>query len=128
MSDGKLVMCQKSYLVNPDCIFPYLGQCLKISDVGMKSAALGILKNFDYNQAVSSLRAMMYSTDNNQQKMAMECIGQFDFALIRDMLTEFLCLDYHEGLLEAGLCHFAANPSADNVYSLYKIEQAHPGK
>ncbi|MBR4570084.1 MAG: HEAT repeat domain-containing protein [Candidatus Riflebacteria bacterium] len=115
-------------IVNPDCIFPYLGQCLKISDVGMKSAALGILKNFDYNQAVSSLRAMMYSTDNNQQKMAMECIGQFDFALIRDMLTEFLCLDYHEGLLEAGLCHFAANPSADNVYSLYKIEQAHPGK
>ncbi len=115
-------------IVNPDCIFPYLGQCLKVSDVGMKSAALGILKNFDYNQAISSLRAMMYSTDNNQQKMAMECIGQFDFALIRDMLTEFLCLDYNEGLLEAGLCHFAANPSADNVYSLYKIEQAHPGK
>lgn len=115
-------------IVNPDCIFPYLGQCLKVSDVGMKSAALGILKNFDYNQAVSSLRAMMYSADNTQQKMAMECIGQFDFALIRDMLTEFLCLDYHEALLEAGLCHFAANPSADNVYSLYKIEQAHPGK
>ena len=115
-------------IVNPDCIFPYLGQCLKVSDVGMKSAALGILKNFDYNQAVSSLRAMMYSTDNTQQRMAMECIGQFDFALIRDMLTEFLCLDYHETLLEAGLCHFAANPSAENVYSLYKIEQAHPGK
>lgn len=115
-------------IVNPDCIFPYLGQCLKVSDVGMKSAALGILKNFDYNQAVSSLRAMMYSTDGAQQNMAMECIGQFDFALIRDMLTEFLCLDFHEHLLEAGLCHFAANPSADNVYSLYKIEQAHPGK
>lgn len=115
-------------IVNPDCIFPYLGQCLKVSDVGMKSAALGILKNFDYNQAVSSLRAMMYSTDRTQQKMAMECIGQFDFSLIRDMLTEFLCLDYPETLLEAGLCHFAANPSADNVYSLYKIEQAHQGK
>ena len=115
-------------IVNPDCIFPYLGQCLKVSDVGMKSAALGILKNYDYNQAISSLRAMMYSTDNTQQNMAMECIGQFDFALVRDMLTEFLCLDYHETLLDAGLCHFAANPSADNVYSLYKIEQAHPGR
>ncbi len=115
-------------IVNPDCIFPYLGQCLKVSDVGMKSAALGILKNFDYNQAVSSLRAMLYSTEVSQQKMAMECISQFDFALIRDILTDFLCLDSHETLLEAGLCHFAANPSADNVYSLYKIEQAHPGK
>ena len=94
----------------------------------MKSVALGILKNYDYNQAVSSLRAMLYSPDNKQQSMAMECIGQFDFALIRDMLTEFLCFDYHEHLIEAGLCHFAANPSADNVYSLYKIEQAHPGQ
>ena len=115
-------------IVNPDCVFPYLGYCLNVSDIGMKSVALGILKNYDYNQAVSSLRAMLYSPDNKQQSMAMECIGQFDFALIRDMLTEFLCFDYHEHLIEAGLCHFAANPSADNVYSLYKIEQAHPGQ
>ncbi|MBP5467676.1 MAG: hypothetical protein J6Z11_00360, partial [Candidatus Riflebacteria bacterium] len=115
-------------IVNPDCVFPYLGQCLKISDIGMKSAALGILKNYDYNQAISYLKAMLYSTENSQQNMAMECLNQFDFALVRDMLTDFLCLDYPEALLEAGLCHFAANPSADNVYSLYKIEQAHPGK
>ncbi len=115
-------------IVNPDYIFPYLGQCLKVSDVGMKSAALGILKNFDYNQAISYLRAMLYSTDMSQQKMAMECINQFDFALVRDMLTDFICRDYHEDLIEAGLCHFAANPSAENVYSLYKIEQAHVGK
>ncbi len=115
-------------IVNPDAIFPYLGQCLKVSYVGMKSAALGILKNFDYNQAVSYLRAMLYSSDKDQQNMAMECMNQFDFDLIRDMLTDFLCMDYPEPLLEAGLCHFAANPSADNVYSLYKIEQAHKGK
>ena len=115
-------------IVNPDCIFPYLGQCLKVTDVGMKSAALGILKNFDYNQAISSLRAMMYSNDKIQQNMAMECIGQFDFALVRDMLTEFLCQSFSESIIEAGLCHFAANPSSDNVYSLYKIEQAHKGK
>jgi hypothetical protein len=94
----------------------------------MKSAALGILKNFDYNQAISYLRAMLHSTDTNQQSMALECMNQFDFALIREMLTEFLCLDYPENLLEAGLCQFAANPSADNIYSLYKIEQAHLGK
>lgn len=115
-------------IVNPDCVFPYLGQCLKISDIGMKSAALGILKNYDYNQAISYLRAMLYSTEKSQQNMALECLNQFDFALVRDMLTDFLCLDYPENMLEAGLCHFAANPSADNVYSLYKIEQAHPGK
>lgn len=114
-------------IVNPDYIIPYLGQCLNVSDIGMKSAALGILKNYDYNQAISSLRAMLYSSDNNQQYMALECISQFDFTLIRDMLTEFLCLNHPEPLLEAGLCHFAANPSSDNIYSLYKIEQAHDG-
>jgi flagellar motor protein MotB len=115
-------------IVNPDAIFPYLGQCLNISDVRMKSAALGILKNYDYNQAISYLKTMLYSPTKSQQNMAMECINQFDFVLVRDMLTDFLCLDYPESLLEAGLCYFAANPSADNVYSLYKIEQAHKGK
>ena len=114
-------------IVNPDCVFPYLGQCLNISDVGMKSAALCILKNYDYNQAISSLRTMLYSSDITQQNMALECISQFDFTLVRDMLTEFLCLDYPEPLLEAGLCHFAANPSSENIYPLYKIEQAHSG-
>ena len=119
-SDVSLATAAVEYLgiVNPDAIFPYLGQCLNVSDVGMKSAALGILKNFDYNQAISYLRAMLHSTDTNQQSMALECMNQFDFALIRDMLTEFLCLDYPESILEAGLCQFAANPSADNIYSL----------
>ena len=128
--DVSLATAAVEYLgiINPDCIFPYLGQCLKIADVGMKSAALGILKNFDYNQAISYLHVMLYSTDVQQQNMAIECMNQFDFALIRDMLTEFLCKDFHEQLIEAGLCHFAANPSSDNAYSLYKIEQAHKGK
>lgn len=128
--DVSLATAAVEYLgiVNPDQVFPYLGHCLKIADVGMKSTALGILKNFDYNQAISSLRTMLYSTDSTQQSMAMECMNQFDFALVRDMLTEFLCLDYPVPLLEAGLLHFAANPSSDNVYSLYKIEQAHKGK
>ena len=114
-------------IVNPDCIIPYLGQCLKVTDIGMKSAALGILKNYDYNQAISSLRAMLYSPEDKQKSMALECISQFDFALVRDMLTDFLCLNHPDYLLEAGLCHFAANPSSDNIYSLYKIEQAHYG-
>ncbi len=111
---------------DPDAIFPYIGQCLKIADIRMKSAALGILKNFDFNQAVSSLNAMLRSTDPEQQRMAIECMDQFDFALIRDRLTDYLCRCDSEALIEAGLCHFAANPSAENVYSLYKIEKAQP--
>lgn len=63
--------------VDPDAIFPYIGQCLKIADVRMKSAALGILKNFDFNQAVSSLNAMLRSADPEQQRMALECMDQF---------------------------------------------------
>lgn len=115
-------------VVDPDAIFPYLGQCLKVADVRMKSAALGILKNFDFNQAVSSLNAMLRSSDHEQQRMALECMDQFDFALIREQLTDYLCRCDDETLAEAGLCHFAANPAAENVYSLYKIEKAHQGK
>ncbi len=114
--------------VDPDAIFPYLGQCLKIADVRMKSAALGILKNFDFNQALSSLNAMLRSADPEQQKMAIQCMEQFDFALIREQLTDYLCRCENENLAEAGLCHFAANPGPDNVYSLYKIEKAHSGR
>jgi len=114
--------------VDPDAIFPYLGQCLKVADVRMKSAALGILKNFDFNQALSSLNAMLRSTDPEQQKMAIQCMEQFDFALIREQLTDYLCRCENETLAEAGLCHFAANPGPDNVYSLYKIEKAHSGR
>ncbi len=114
--------------VDPDAIFPYLGQCLKVADIRMKSVALGILKNFDFNQAVSSLNAMLRSSDPEQQKMAIQCMEQFDFALIREQLTDYLCRCDHENLAEAGLCHFAANPAPENVYSLYKIEKAHEGR
>lgn len=113
--------------VDPEAIFPYLGHCLNVADVRMKSAALGILKNFDFNQALSSLNAMLNSYDPQQQRMALECMDQFDFGLIRDQLTEYLQRADDEKLVEYGLCHFAANPSSDNAYSLYKIEQAHAG-
>ena len=114
--------------VDPDAIFPYLGQCLKVSDVRMKSAALGILKNFDFNQALSSLNAMLRSSDPEQQMMAVQCMENFDFALIREQLTDYLCRCDRENLAEAGLCYFAANPASENVYSLYKIEKAHSGR
>lgn len=114
--------------VDPERIFPYLGQCLKVADINMKSATLGILKNFDFNQALSYLDAMLYSTDPKQQHMGILCMDQFDFGLIRDQLTEYLCRCTTENLAESGLCHFAANPSYENQYALYKIEQAHTGK
>lgn len=114
--------------VDPERVFPYIGQCLKVADVHMKSAALGILKNFDFNQAVSSLNAMLRSPDPEQQRMALECMEQFDFALIREQLTEFLEKSANEVLIESGLCYFAANPAAENAYCLYKIERAHGGK
>lgn len=128
-SDTGIATATVEYLgeVDPESIFPFIGQCLKIPDVRMKSAALGILKNFDFNQAVSSLNAMLRSRDPEQQRMALECMDQFDFTLIRDQLTDFLCQCSNESLVETGLCHFAANPSPENAYSLYKIEKAHSG-
>ncbi len=113
--------------IDPERVFPYLGKCLKVPDVHIKSVALGILKNFDFNQAVSSLNAMLRSTDVEQQRMALKCMEQFDFALIRDQLTEFLEKCDNESLVESGLCYFAANPASENVYCLYKIEQAQMG-
>lgn len=128
-NDTALATAALEYLgeIDPERVFPYIGQCLKVPDVRMKSAALGILKNFDFNQAVSSLNAMLGSTDPEQQRMALECMDQFDFALIREKLTEYLEKCPNESLVEAGLCHFAANPAAENVYCLYRIEQAQTG-
>jgi hypothetical protein len=113
--------------VEPERVFPYLGQCLKVPDIRMKSVALGILKNFDFNQAVSSLNAMLKSNDPAQQKMALECMDQFDFSLIREDLTRYLEQCDNEELLEAGLCHYAANAAIENIYSLYRIEKSHSG-
>jgi hypothetical protein len=90
----------------------------------MKSAALGILKNFDFNQAVSSLNAMLKSNDPSQQKMAIDCMDQFDFSLIREDLTRYLEKCDNEELLEAGLCHYAANAAVENIYALYKVEKS----
>ncbi len=113
--------------VDPEVTFPYLGQCLKVMDVRMKSAALGILIHFDFNQAASSLNAMLKSREPEQQKMALECMDQFDFSLIRDQLTDFLCRCKDSRLVEMGLLHFAANPSPDNIYCLFKVEKSHHG-
>jgi len=112
---------------DPERVFPYLGQCLKVPDVRIKSVALGILKNYDFNQAVSSLSAMLKANDPEQQRMALKCMEQFDFALIRELLTGYLEKCDNESLLEAGLCYFAANPAAENAYCLFKIEQAQSG-
>ena len=126
----EIVTAALEYLgeVDPERVFPYLGQCLKMHDIGTKSAALGILRHFDFNQAVSALNGMLQSRDPEQQRMALKCMEQFDFSLIREKLTEYLEKCRDENLAEAGLCHFAANPGAENMYSLYKIEQAHSGK
>ena len=115
-------------IVDPETIFPYLGQCLRVADVRMKSAALGILMHFDFNQAVSSLNAMLKATDPGQQRMAMECIDQFDFALIRDQLTDYLIKCKDPKIMEMGLCHFLANPASENVYALYKVEKSQHGQ
>lgn len=125
-SEMSLAISAVNYLgiVDPEKVFPYIGKCLKMADVRMKSAALSILKDFDFNQAVSSLSVMLKSRTVEQQKMALECMEKFDFALIRDELTEYLTKVDNSELFEIGLCHFAANPSSENSYSLFKIEKS----
>lgn len=113
--------------IDPERVFPYLGKCLRVADIEMKSAALGILKQFDFNQAVSSLSAMLNSRDPKQQEMALECSAQFDFTLIREELTEYMIKCRDRKLIEKALCHFAANPAKENIYLLYKIEKAQSG-
>lgn len=113
--------------VDPEQSFPYLGKCLKIPDIGMRTAALNILINYDFNQAISYLKMMLYSPNLKQQSMGIQCLDQFDFELIREVLTDYLCKCKDVELADAGLLYFAANPSSENVYSLFKIEQAHTG-
>lgn len=128
-NDIKLAIAAVEYVgaVNPDYVFPYLGQCINIPNLEMKTAAINILKPHDCQQAISYLRTLLHSNDSKQQDISMECLKLFEFNQIREMLTELLCLDYPDSLLEKGLSLFEAKPSSENVYPLYKIEQAHKG-
>ena len=111
---------------DPDKVFPFLGRCLKMPDVSVKSAALSVLKRFDFSQAISALRTMLSSRMRDQKRMALICMDRFDFSLTRDILTDFLVANQDKELLNLGLCLFAASPEPENIYSIYCVEKSIP--
>jgi len=112
----------------PEKVLPLLGIYFQNPNPRMKVAVLKILKRFDTSQALMMLSAMLTSPDEERQSLALACMVNFDFSLIRDQLVEFLALNPAPRFLENGLCLFQANASPENLYSLFKVEKALPPK
>ncbi|RCK79448.1 MAG: Translation initiation factor 2 [Candidatus Ozemobacter sibiricus] len=129
-SDGNLSSAALEYLgaLDPDQVFPTLGLYLHAREPRLKNAALRILKRFDPRQALSTFQLMLKGRSREEQMQALACAIHFDFALIRETLTQFLIGQADQGILEAGIYLFQSNPEPENLYSLYRIERSLSGE
>lgn len=110
-------------LIDPEAVFPYIGKFLGVRDARIKSEAINVLKNFDFNQALATIDLMLKSKDLKECYMAIDFLDKFEFELIRNILTDFIINCEDSALADAAISHFAANPSIDNCYELYRIEK-----
>lgn len=111
---------------DPDRAFPFLGYYLQSSGLRSKTTAITILKKFDPPQALSRISVLLGGSNPLQQKMAIFCMIQFEFNLVRDVLSAYLLTCSNPELLDLGLNLFKTNPDPESLYSLFKLEQRLP--
>jgi len=123
-----LVISALQYLghFDPEKVFPFIGQFLRMPNKRVKAVTLKILKKFDVSQALSFINTMLENTERTSHEIAISCMLHFDFPLVRDQLTQFLLKHPDTPVLEQALCFFQANPEIENLYCLYKIEKKFP--
>ncbi|NLM16676.1 MAG: HEAT repeat domain-containing protein [Candidatus Riflebacteria bacterium] len=127
--DNDLANAALRYLatVDPEAIMPMSDSMIASGDPEKVSLAFVVLKNTDYNKAFNKLAVMINNRERQKQLTALDVMEHFDFSLIKDMLASCLSRTNDIEILELGLRHFAANPSVDNLYTLYKIERGKHG-
>lgn len=126
--NSALVCASLEYLgsVDPDGFFPRLGQFLQNSNGRIKGTALKILQQYDMTQAVSMLRTILYAPIEGQRSAALACLTNFDFPLIRNLVSEFLIGHYSSQDFDFLLCLFQSNPDPGNLYPLFRLERLLP--
>jgi HEAT repeat protein len=113
--------------LNPDALLPHLGRFLKSNKPRVKAAALRLIKRVDPAQALSTLGALLKQSRPEERQVALNCLIFFDFAVIRNLLTDFLLGEPGEDVVKGCLCLFLGNPDPENLYSLYCLEKKLPG-
>ncbi len=126
--DSRVVCAAMEYLkwADIDRLSLYLGKLLQAKERRVKVTALGIYKDIDSRQALSTVQHLLRDTDPRKQEMGFACLFQFDFSLVRDLLVEFLGRWDTETNWRQGLSLFQANPDSENIYALYKLEKTAP--
>ncbi|MBI3038609.1 hypothetical protein HYY75_06085, partial [bacterium] len=107
---------------NIDLVIPLLGIHLKSSNPRLRILAINVLKKANPSHAISALIAILRSRDSESRKLAMDCLIQFDFSLLREPLVEFLLSSRGKKFIPEILPLFQANPDPENFFSLYRIE------
>jgi HEAT repeat protein len=111
-----------------EALTPYLGTFLQSQNLRLRGLAIKILRSLDAGQSLSALKAMLAKASATQAELALACLVHFDFAVIREVLTEFLEKNMQKSLFQAGLVLFLANPEPENLYSLFRLEKALPAE
>jgi hypothetical protein len=110
-------------LVDPDRVIPRLGQFLAAGSPIVKLRAILLLKRYDLPQAISSLFALLEGPMYKSRHLLTTMLVQFEFSLLREPLTKFLCRTNGCVFLKESLCLFQANPAPENLFCLLNIER-----
>ncbi|HNV69675.1 MAG TPA: hypothetical protein PKO06_08265 [Candidatus Ozemobacteraceae bacterium] len=125
-ADHRLVAGALEYLTvtDPERVYPQLGRFLASPQPLVKLRAILLLKRYDLPQAISALLALIRLPDSRTHRLLATSLVQFEFSLLRGPLTDFLCQTGGGTFLRESLCLFQANPARENLFCLYRIEQA----
>ncbi|MBU1108452.1 MAG: hypothetical protein KKB51_17385 [Candidatus Riflebacteria bacterium] len=104
-----------------DYLATQLGKFLSRSSLKIKMSALGALQKIDKEQALSTLKAMLFQKDLTAQKAALACMIYFDFAVVRPVLSEFLEANRNSEIWHSALILLQANVEIENLYCLFKL-------
>ncbi|MBF0501080.1 MAG: hypothetical protein HQM09_13155 [Candidatus Riflebacteria bacterium] len=127
-NEESIVAASLDYLskFDPEKAFPLLGKFLSAGNPRIRIAALKILEQNDPVQAVSSVMAMLKNPGKHKRDIALSYIANFDFALIRDQLTELVESTRDETIIDDVLTIFQCNPHPENLFLLFRLEKIFP--
>ncbi len=108
----------------PEGMLPILEKIVKKGETKQKVVALKLLNQHFPGKAENILASMLREEAPERRASALVGMICVDFTLVREALTAFLEENIDRELLTQGLFLFQTNPDFENLYCLYRIEQA----
>jgi HEAT repeat protein len=112
---------------DPEKTYNLIGRFLKSGSPKIRLAVFKILRDFDPMQGVSAIMAMLRASDKRNMAVAISCLMNIDFALVRDQVVEHLETSKAEALVEPVVALFQSNPHPENLFLLYRLEKVFQG-